>query len=573
MTVNSPHYRSFYIMFGLMLLSSLYFHANIGGSGFRIPNNILVWLFAVGIGFWGLWRTSSSVYVVMPRYFWLMLAFPLLALFSGMLAGVGLASEWFLRLFFIWGGVLFLFALFQFNLKQKQVDTLVFMLVIAGIFHAILGLCQIFLQSHFPAWLPINPSHMPTGTFQQINNQATFQATTLISALWLLSRPAWRSNSAWQISLLLLAIACSSFIISYAGSRIALLGLILALPLLLLSRWRWIKQRPLRGVMAAVLIVLSAFSVTQLDTSGLNRAADKLQAMHSGFSGDSRLGIYSISVELIKQNPLFGHGIGSFTQSFQLQKPDFYQQHPQATLPGQRVSHPHNETFFWLVEGGLTAFAGLLIFLIGIILALMKLPASRRYAYAAMIIPIGLHTQVELPFYISALHWFSFIFLLFVILHPLRRRFANSLTLAARRLLKLLSIGGVITVTVFLSHTMAANLEFRDYLYKKSDPEHPFDIALKNPYFKQQATHSMMTLLYEQSRRAGIKDNVALFSSWIDGWVQRSQNIAHYKQAIKAHIDLSEEQQACELARQAVAIYPRDNTVADITRQCDSNGL
>ncbi|MDT8371359.1 MAG: hypothetical protein RQ783_05105 [Gammaproteobacteria bacterium] len=57
---------------------------------------------------------------------------------------------------------------------------------------------------------------------------------------------------------------------------------------------------------------------------------------------------------------------------------------------------------------GAIAGIGLAAFAFGVIITLIKLPHSRRYAYGAMLLPIALHTQVELPFYISSLHWFVF---------------------------------------------------------------------------------------------------------------------------------------------------------------------
>jgi quinol monooxygenase YgiN len=82
-----------------------------------------------------------------------------------------------------------------------------------------------------------------------------------------------------------------------------------------------------------------------------------------------------------------------------------------------------------------------------------------------------------------------------------------------------------------------------------------------------------MTLLYQQSRQANIKENIALFSSWIDDWVDQSQSIAHYKQAIKAHLDLNQEKEACELSRQASSIYPKNKTVLTILAECQKSGF
>lgn len=562
----------FFVLFALLLLGSLYFHVNIGGSGFRIPSNIVVWLFGSLIAFWGLYKAAINPVITLPRFFWMLAAFPVLALFSGIFSGVEVATDWFLRLFYIWGGLLFLFSLFQFNLKPVHQDRLLLMVVIAGGLHACVGLFQIFMGANVPSWIPNNPDAIPTGVFQQINNQGSLQATVIIIAMWLLTRPISLSTRLTS-GLLIVSIACASFIISYSGSRIALLGLVLAVPLLLLSRFYFVKRQPLRWILVVFVMTASAFAASQFENQrGLGNATAKLQAINSGYSTEARLGIYKIGFDLIQDKPFFGHGIGSFIKSFQLAKPDFYEAHPDAKLPSQRVSHPHNEVIFWLVEGGATAGVGIILLVIGVFAGLAKLPWRRRYAYAGMLLPIALHTQVELPFYISSLHWFVILLILFVTFYPLRRQYANQLSKAASQLLKFVAFAGAVASTVFMTHTMAANLEYRSYIKHESDPESPFDIAMTNPYFKRQATHAMMTLLYQQSRQNGIQENIVLFADWSEEWVKQSQSIGHYKLTVNARLDLGQDERACKLAKQALRIYPTDKGLADLNQKCKQAG-
>lgn len=566
--------KPLFALFTLLLLSSFYFHENIGGSGFRIPNNIVVWIFASFIGFYGLYITSRSSGVTVPRFFLFTCAFPVLALFSGMFSGVIHPTDWFLRLLYIWGGLLFLFALFQFRLRPKQIDQLTLLIISSGSVHAGVGISQIFLGTDLPEALPINPSSMPTGYFQQINNQASFMATTLVLSLWLFTRPSITHGAKWKSNLLFLAVIASSFVISFSGSRVAVLSLALALPLLILSRWQPIKRAKKRWLFIFLSIILATVSASKIENNrGLAYVAEKATAANAGYSGEARLGIYSISFDLIEESPLFGHGIGSFVKAWQLSKPEFYEKHPDATLPTQRVSHPHNELIFWLVEGGLVAGAGLVLLLIGVLRALLQLPHSRRYAYASLLMPIALHTQVELPFYISSLHWFIFLFLLFMALHPLRQTYKNSLSEAAKKLVKVLVVTGTVTSSAFMGHTMAANMEFRDYILKQADPEQPFAIAMTNPYFEQLATQVTMSLLFERSYQYGIKENMLLYAEWIEQELQLNPNISLFKLAIKARLSLQDEKKACELNKTAQAIYPRDENLNKLRSECEKAGI
>lgn len=559
----------------LLLISPLYFHPNIGGIALRIPNNITVWIVASLIGFYSLYTLVRGKHIVLPRYFLLIIAFPLFAFFSGSLSGVEILSHWIFRVLYIWGGLLFLFGLFQHKLKQGRIDRLLFIVVLSGLLHALVGLSQIIWLKQLPIFLPINPNGVPTGLFQQINNQASFQVTSILIALWLTSRPFIRKGPQWRFVVLIVAIACGAFITSYSGSRVGALGFILALPLLLISRWQYIKLEPQRAWLIAAALVTSISSASLIESNrGLTGALEKSAAINAGFSGSARLGMYAIAFDVIKEAPLFGHGIGSFVRVWQLGKPAFYAEHPDAILPNQRVAHPHNEVIFWLVEGGVIAITGLALLLLATLLALKNLPPSRRYVYAALLLPIVLHTQVELPFYISSGHWFVFLLLLFVIFQPNRRTYQLKLSDAARYFIKALSVCGVFLSLVFLSHTMAANLEFKRYIMKQVPAgTDPFPIAMNNPYFKTLATHTMMSSLLHSSIEHKLDDNVLLFAQWAEQELKYNPNIVFYKLTTTAYGYLKQEAHACTIAQEGNAVYPDDPDLVRIVAMCKEGAL
>lgn len=553
----------------LFIISPLYFHLNVGGTGFRIPNNIVIWFMASVIGFYSLYRLPSKKNIVLPRHYILILAFPVLAFFSGIFSGVEIASQWTFRNLYIWGGVLFFFSLFQYNLKQGRIDRLLFMIVIAGLLQALVGLSQVVLLKNVPAWLPINPSGIPTGLFQQINNQASFQVTCIVIALWLASRPFIVKNSRWRFIVLLIALAGACFVVSYSGSRVGALGFLLAVPLVIISRWKFInKGRKSWGLIVTVM-VLAISSASIIETNrGLTSALEKATAMNAGFSGSTRLDMYKIAYDVIKEKPIFGHGIGSFVRVWQLAKPAFYAEYPDAVLPNQLVTHPHNEIIFWLVEGGIISVFGLFCLIITSCLALKKLPASRRYAYAAMLIPIALHTQVELPFYISSTHWFVFLLLLFVLMQPTRRCYSIKLSISAKKLIQIVAIISMVLATVFFAHTMVASLEFKRFILDKVQRETPFPIAMKNPYFKPLATHFVMTSLLHASLHYGLKDNVRLFAEWGQQELKRTPDILFFKLTAEAYFYLKEPANACSVLIDAKGVFPNDSAINKLANKC-----
>ncbi len=566
-----------WLLVALLLLAPFYFHYNIGGTGFRIPNNIVIWFVASIICFYSLYKFSNQRSFYLPQHYLLIMAFPVLVFFSGFSAGVEIATTWVFRLLFIWGGLLFLLSLFQHRLTQGRIDRILFFIVLSGLFHAFVGLAQIFWLKHLPTWLPMNANGIPTGMFQQINNQASFQVTAIIIALWLVSRPIVQHGKSGLYCLIVLSVACSSFIVSYSGSRVGVLALVLALPLLLLSRWHKIVLDKKRWLILLVIFVIAMISATAIERKhgnvGLASMIDKTTAINAGFSGSSRLGIYTIAYNVFKEQPIFGHGIGSFIRVWQLGKPDFYASHPNATLPDQRVAHPHNEIIFWLIEGGIVAGIGLLCLFFAVFFTLKKLPASRRYAYIAFLIPLVLHTQVELPFYISAEHWFVFLLLLFVIMNPYRRQHSVVLSDAARKLLKVIAIVSGLLSTVFLSHTMASTFEFKRFILKQSPPDNPFPIALHNPYFKRLAAETIITQLFYVSMQHGLTENVRDFAQWGEQELKHNPHILYYKLTVEALSYLKKNKHACEITRQGLTIYPDDTTLIEILGRCEERNL
>ena len=79
------------------------------------------------------------------------------------------------------------------------------------------------------------------------------------------------------------------------------------------------------------------------------------------------------------------------------------------------MDHPHNELLFWTAEGGILPLIGILIIACSFLNMVWKTKLKRGWLYFTMLLPILVHTQLELPFYISTIHWFIFIFLIFMI--------------------------------------------------------------------------------------------------------------------------------------------------------------
>ena len=535
----------------LLVLAPLYYHPNLGGEGLRLPNNIMLWLVATTFIAWSFWLALKRRELVLPRYFWVIAAFPILATLSGFIAGVEQPLQWAFRLLFIWGGLAFFVALFQHGFSRARWDRLLFLLVVAALIHALVGLLQIGLKLELPFILPKNPDGVPGSYFQQINNHATFQVTALIISLYLLSRPMFRQGRLLQKAVIFLSVVTGSFIVGISGSRIGFLGLLIALPIALIA-----LKPSFRACIKSLLIFIALFAVsfsTGLFFSG-DRLADKTTAMQAGYSGDARLGMYSMSWDLIKEKPLFGHGIGSFPRVWQYAKADFYQENPDAKLPGGFVNHPHNELIHWAVEGGVTAVVGLVILLVGTLWLLSK-NQRRVWVYGAMLVPLAIHTQVEMPFYLSMLSFLMFTALLAQVfsvrIKTIQMNLSASMMGLLRVLLVLLTGGGM----VFYAHTLMANYQFISY-YQSGQSSNDLNLAYQNPYLGEQARWIDYSAAMYSAIELNDPDTVHAYIRWGERLLENRPDVDLYIKLVDAYEFLSKKTRYCQTAEEGHSLYP-----------------
>lgn len=548
----------------LFVLAPVYYHPNLGGEGLRIPNNSTVWLLAIIFIAYTLLKVVQSHNFKLPKYFIYIAAFPLLVILSGFVAGVEQPLKWLFRVLFILGGFAFFFSLFQHNFKQGKWDRLLLVVALSGLIHIVIGLMQIYLKEGMPYLLPKSPQGIPSGLFQQINNQATFLVTIILLVFYLASRPILRSSGFIFKLLTVVTVLGASFIVGFAGSRIGLLSLILALPMLLLARRQYLEKNKQYTVLLLFMLLLGMI-FGAVTTHG--KAMDKTVAMQSGYSGSARLGIYKISLDLMSEKPLFGQGIGSFPRVFQYAKPAFYQQNPNAKLPQQMVSHPHNELLQWVVEGGITALVGILLFAVGVMLALKQNGRSRGLAYFALLLPIALHTQVELPFYMSALHWFLFIFLLVQIFNTELVIKQNKLSEFGQKFTALSIMLIALIMLIFFAHTIRANWDFIAF-YKNRYSEQRLSVAKGNPYLSEQARWMDMTTMLYTSIEYGLDANVEYYANWGQGMLKSNPNPELFVLLAKAYEYLGERNLYCENAMLGLNVYPKEQRLRAFAKAC-----
>jgi len=547
----------------LFLVAPFYYHSNIGGTGLRLPNNITVWMIATLVVCYSFYKLAHRCKISIPKYFGYVIAFPLLATASGFIASVDNPIEWFFRLLFVWFGLLFYIALFQHKLTSGRVDRILFVILISALIQGIVGVLQITISDVLPAWFPrlgSQVAQLPYGVFQQINNQVTYQVSAFIIAIFLITRPYITKGPLWKRVVVFLFFCLSGFIISYSGARVGILSILVATPFVIKGRWLMLNKNKQLAIASILFFGLG----TVVGNSGLDRGVDKLAQISDGYTASARVGIYAVSLDLIQQKPFFGHGIGNFEYKWQFEKANFYQSHPDAKLIDQYITHPHNELLFWMIEGGIVAVSGMFIVFAGILLSLRGLNHFRWGAYLAFLIPIAIHTQVELPFYTSAIHWFLFLFLLFVLMRGNSQEYRITISLAASKLLKLASIITFLVGTVFLTHSVLANNE----LSKTNTTVSEIALASSNPYFFDIVESMQMKTILQYAIQNKSFEDIEYFTRWAESFMFKEPSEQLFVFLALAYQEINKDNEMCQTLKLGKSIYPNSENLKSGVEFC-----
>ncbi len=555
------------LLIALFLLAPLYFQPNLGGIGLNLTYNIPAWAIVSFLINGSLYLMASTQRFIHPRHSWALLVFPVVMILSGIAAGSSQPIPWFFRQIYILGGILFLFALFQFNIKQRQVERLLYVVVASAFINTLVAITQIFSPELIREWLA-TAGNIPLGTFQQVNVLSSYLATGIIISFYLISRPSITSASLAAKVLLIVCIGSSAFIITYIGSRSGMLSTVIGILILLACRRQQLKKRAVLTLVGLLSLLAGAIpGGTVQGVSGFERLSQKTIEITEGVDASIRINMYTIALELVAQKPLFGHGIGNFQRVWGLQSGDYHQRNPNAKLPPY-ITHPHNELVYWLIEGGIVSFTGIIIAIGVIIFALIRCGSQRGGGYAALLIPISLHAQVELPFYLSSLHWFLWLFLIFLIL---RHRIIIStvpLSRSATQLIKATAILACIGSSYFMIHTARAQTDIYAYLTQKKDSAPYLQVALNNLYFKSYAEQLAMRNMLHSSIRDKKTDKVRYFTQWAEQKISINPELKLFEDLINAYTFLKLEQERCKTIHTGTMMYPMNQPLKTIADSC-----
>jgi O-antigen polymerase len=406
-------WRLFFMVIAIGVPLWIYF-PSMGGSGLNLPFNALIYCSAAVMVFFIWLPTRERINITEPLIYFiiggLVLNIPLLYADAGM----KVVALW--RAVALLAGAVFYFSWLQLSLRFQQRRRILYaVLLLIGV-QALIALLQIFAPAL--SWAPVRGGRV-YGSFLQPNVLGSFIATgvALLLMLFLVPGYVWHRYEPYRTALLAVGVVILSALLVWVQSRAAWLGAGATLILFLCLFGHRMPRRCLTLgalVLAGVLLGIGVMLWTPGDGTALS------YINHQG-STLARLSMLYDTLAMIADKPLLGWGYGGFEYHFQHFR---IAQVPPTTVT-EIARHPHNEILLWWAEGGVVALAGIAIILAGggrllvqVIrhdreaFALGKRTAGEGTAICLVLLPMLIHTQLEYPFYLSAVHWLAFLLLL-----------------------------------------------------------------------------------------------------------------------------------------------------------------
>lgn len=537
----------------MLLVAPFYYQANLGGEGSNIPHNISVWLptlLIVGLAQLVVIRQGR---IQFPKHGTLFILSAAILITAAFTSGILWYEDFIIRYSIIIVGLMFWIALFQFKLKSTHKETVLYILLASITIHAAIATLQVFDSPLIGLIIPPFAGRF-AGIFQQPNVLASAMATGIAISFYLITSRFWQNSSLPRRVLVFAAIILCLSQLMVSGSRTGLLGATAALTLLFTSQSLKVLRNKSTLTTILCAIVLGMTLATHLDqySRGMSQAVDKIERV----TQDPRSEIYQVAINAFQKSPLVGHGIGSFQNQFAEAKAEFQVSGGQE-IGNVRFSHPHNELLFWMVETGIFGLTGVVVALGALLLFIGSLGWSEAGSSLALILPISVHSMLELPFYLSNYHWIIYLILLWYVF-SVRETHSHivSLSLSARALVLSLTIGLTSLGSIFLTHALLAQAGIMRFIHTDGKDVYALQIGFNNLIYVDVSKFLSMGARLQNAYPTNDREFIKQFVTWGTEYVKIVPDVLLYKHLVVALDFLDEKELAKETLATALSIYP-----------------
>jgi O-antigen polymerase len=221
------------------------------------------------------------------------------------------------------------------------------------------------------------------------------------------------------------------------------------------------------------------------------------------------------------------------------------------------LSHPHNEVLYWVSEGGVIAFLGMILFFIAYMKSWLKInnKLAKRLAILGLITPLLLHSQLEFPFYSSVSHWFVFIILLwFTDMHSNSDK--SEFRLVKTFLLRFLAVlTSVIFVPFFLTTLHTADIVVKHEKQQKNNIESFQRIINPITWQSKIDLHIFNAILLAGAQKKD-KEKLKLYAKWGQQRLKHRPRVSIYNNTLLCLKLLEREDEYQQLIIEAKKTFP-----------------
>ena len=546
-----PLIRPFLASIGVVyLLAMHFFMPNPGGSGLALAFNPTTWLgvaCALAIGLYQIGTNGTLKYNKLTVGLFLccvMLTLPALYTNSNLSLSIG-------RLVGLWVGLLLFVTLQQFRFSNKQKQRLLWFITIAVFIEAMFGWIQFFLLEPGNLFGYNTIKNRPYGIFQQPNVMASFLATGLALSGYLLTRhPRKYGRKVSEVALLYLMPIATIPLLIFLASRTGWLGAILSVAFLLPYLYRFATKKRFLGWSLAIIAGLGlGISHNMLSEQG-SLAAQKTHIE------SPRQYTFPQAFDMLIEKPFTGYGYGRFEPEYIVYTARQHQLNANYKPGLASMDHPHNELLYWGVEGGLLPLVGILLAAILVLSRIAQSTKGSRLALFALFVPILLHSQLEYPFYHSAIHWITFVILLYWVDQRTASYRQSSLSFVSQTMLRVLSLVVPIITSFYMLSTLHTNYVLTNF--ERSHPKNPEILEqVSNPVvWKDRYDWDIFSTylnigLYQQDPKF-----IQPYIDWSLEIIENKPRPAFYNNLILAYQGLGDTVKAEQIRREAQFLFP-----------------
>lgn len=461
------------------------------------------------------------------------------------------------RLIGFWAGFLLFVLLQQFHFSNRHKLRIIWFIVLAGWVEAIRGYLLFDApQTAFPQLAQLSnflSNHQIVTTFNDSSSIATFLTMATIASGYLLSRII-KKYSRFSIVAFLYATPAFMLPLIFLHSPIiatttTVIGSLMILPYL----HRFASKKRLRGWTASLLVGIAACLFMFYQDS-----QEIIDQEHQYFS--SYITSIKQSSNMLIEKPFTGYGYGRFDEEYVLYSARQHKLNP--SFPSALPEHPHpqNEPLLWAVEGGIMTLLAMLIAAVMIVARVISAKHGTRLASFALLLPITIQAQFSAIFYISSIHWITFIILLFWVDQRVAHYHTQSLVKWQKRAITVVTVFIPIVSVLLISgilHDQQRLTQFR-----QSQNTHILDRLILPSMWQGELKEFSLVNALKRANRSSEVEHSERDVQWLLDKIRLHPRPYYYQLLIDMYHQLGDDSRARQTQTEARYLFPTESFIS-----------